>query len=168
MPLEPPSRNDGRTLPCVVCGRPFPRCGRRVFCSGACRQMAWRRRQPTPLPAVAPRSGREHTLDQCPDCDSRYLGEYCSDCGRFCRRVGGGGLCPACDEPVAISDLLPGHIAAHHPRGTGGPAPSPAPSPRTLSPQVPSAPRIFKQEVIHHIQGPGFWAILVAAIGQVH
>lgn len=24
----------------------------------------------------------------------------------FCRRVGIGGLCPHCDEPVAISDLL--------------------------------------------------------------
>ena len=44
---------------------------------------------------------------QCPSCDNRYLGDqYCADCGRFCRRIGAGGLCPACDEPVAITDLL--------------------------------------------------------------
>ena len=31
----------------------------------------------------------------------RYLVEqYCSECGRCCRRVGVGGLCPTCDEPV--------------------------------------------------------------------
>ena len=28
------------------------------------------------------------------------------ECVRPCRRVGVGGLCPHCDEPVAIPDLL--------------------------------------------------------------
>src|SRR5712691_7866631 len=45
---------------------------------------------------------------ECPACESRYLGDqYCPDCRSFCRRVGPGGLCPACEEPVAIADLLP-------------------------------------------------------------
>jgi hypothetical protein len=41
-------------------------------------------------------------------CETRYLGQQrCPDCGIFCRRVGHGGLCPHCDEPVALQDLLP-------------------------------------------------------------
>ena len=32
--------------------------------------------------------------------------QRCEDCGIFCRRVGAGGCCPHCDEPVAIADLL--------------------------------------------------------------
>lgn len=38
--------------------------------------------------------------------EHRYLGaQYCPDCQTFCRRVGPGGLCPQCDEPVAYVDL---------------------------------------------------------------
>ena len=41
------------------------------------------------------------------ECQTRYLGEqWCVECVRPCRRVGVGGLCPHCDEPVAISDLV--------------------------------------------------------------
>ena len=130
MPFEPSLRNNGRTLPCVVCGRPFPRSGRRVFCSGACRQMAWRHQHPTLVPNVPTQTSRHHTVYQCPACESRYLGEqYCSECGRFCRRVGAGGLCPACDEPIAVSDLLPDYAEpAHRPRGTGAKPSFPLPS----------------------------------------
>jgi hypothetical protein len=100
MRLEPPMCNDGRTLPCVVCGRPFPRSGRRVFCNGACRQIAWRRQHPSLLPIAPTQTPRHRTVNQCPACESRYLGEqYCGECRRFCRGVGPGGLCPACDEP---------------------------------------------------------------------
>ena len=110
MQLETPLRNDGETMtPCTICGTRFQPVGRQRFCKPACRQTAWRRRHPTPLPLVPARVPRHNTVYQCPSCDNRYLGEqYCADCGRFCRRVGVGGLCPACDEPVAITDLLPG------------------------------------------------------------
>jgi hypothetical protein len=82
---------------------------------------------------MPPRTPRHRTVYQCPECDSRYLGEqYCGECRRFCRRVGAGGLCPTCEEPVAISDLLAEYAEpAHHPRETGGPAPS---SPNPLTP----------------------------------
>ncbi len=100
--------DDGTTTACGVCGRSFRRVGRQRFCGAACRQTAWRRRHPTPLPSVPPRSPRTSTVYACPECETRYLGEqYCADCRCFCRRVGPGGLCPACDEPVAIADLLP-------------------------------------------------------------
>jgi hypothetical protein len=124
MPPEEALRNDGLTLACAVCGRTFRRSGRRVFCSEACRQAARRRRHPTPLPAVPTRTPRASTVPpQCTACDSRYLGEqYCSDCARFCRRVGVGGLCTACDEPVALSDLLPELAATSDP--SSGPSES--------------------------------------------
>jgi hypothetical protein len=120
MQPEQPLPNDGLTLECAVCGRPFPRSARRVFCGGTYRQTAWRRRHPTPPPSVPARTPRARTVYQCPQCDSPYLGEqYCNDCARFCRRIGVGGLCPACDEPVAISDLQPAPAEPSTPQGTG-------------------------------------------------
>jgi len=107
MQTEIGSRNDdGTTTACAVCARAFQRVGRQRFCS-ACRQTAWRRRHPIPLPTVPPRSPRQSTIYECPVCETRSLGEqYCADCRCFCRRIGPGGLCLACDEPVAIADLL--------------------------------------------------------------
>lgn len=108
--LTAPWRNDGVTIACPVCGDPFRPVGRRRFCSDACRQAAWRQRQPTPhppLPIRAPRSARAATVYECPSCGVRFLGEQrCAECGVFCRRVGPGGPCPHCDEPVAVADLM--------------------------------------------------------------
>jgi hypothetical protein len=70
------SRNDGGTTTAgVVCGRVFRRVGRQRFCSTACRQTAWRRRHPTSLPSIPPRSPRPSTVYECPACETRYLGE---------------------------------------------------------------------------------------------
>lgn len=50
---------------------------------------------------------RAATVYECPSCQARYLGaQRCPDCQLFCRRVGPGGLCPHCDEPVAVGDLI--------------------------------------------------------------
>lgn len=49
------------------------------------------------------------TVYECPTCALRFLGaQRCPDCQVFCRRIGPGAACPYCDEPVAITDLLPG------------------------------------------------------------
>ena len=103
-----PSRNDGITIACPICQRAVPRVGRRRFCSDACRQAAWRARQPVPpVIPVTHRSPRPATIYECPTCETRFLGEqYCPDCHTFCRRVGPGGACPHCAEPVAVSDLV--------------------------------------------------------------
>ena len=113
-----PSRNDGGTIPgavCPACGRGFSPRGRRRFCSDACRQAAWRRRHATPVgpvPVLPPRGAAGHAtagnvVYECPTCGGRLLGEQrCPDCHVFCRRVGLGGRCPACDEPVAVADLI--------------------------------------------------------------
>ena len=113
-PAATPSRNDGRddtAAACPACGQPFTPAGRRRWCSAACRQAAWRQHHPAPrlaaAPATPPRTARDATIYQCPDCDERYLGrQRCDDCGTFCRRVGPGGPCPHCDEPVAVKDLI--------------------------------------------------------------
>jgi hypothetical protein len=108
-----PSRNDGvtiagRTLACPICERGFSPTGRRRFCSDACRQAAWRARRPVvPVVPLTHRSPRPSTIYECPACETRSLGDQrCPDCNTFARRVGPGGLCPHCDEPVAVSDLL--------------------------------------------------------------
>jgi len=90
---ETPCRNVGETIPCPICAQPFAPLGRQRVCSAACRQALWRRRHSV-------------TREACPSCETHYLGlQRCPDCGVFCRRVGPGGLCPHCDEPVAFADL---------------------------------------------------------------
>jgi hypothetical protein len=107
--VNAPSRNDATTTACPVCGRAVHPVGRRRFCSDACRQAAWRRRHP-PAPPGSTRSPRPATIYECAECGARYLGQQrCQDCHRFARRVGPGGLCPHCDEPVAVADLIAEH-----------------------------------------------------------
>ena len=105
---DAPSRNDDRTIACPICRHGFHPSGRRRCCSDACRQAAWRARQP--VAAVVPipsRSPRPTTVYECPTCETRSLGEQrCPNGGLFCRRVGPGGPCPHCDEPVALTDLV--------------------------------------------------------------
>ena len=69
---------------------------------------SWRRRHRADGgPTVPPRPPRSAVVYECSACLTRYLGaQYCSECRRFCRRVGAGGLCPHCDEPVAVADLI--------------------------------------------------------------
>jgi hypothetical protein len=112
---------DGSAVPiqqvpgCPACGAPLP--SRRArFCSPACKQRAYRLRQVdatssdiTLLAAELKRRSAlvAHTIYECPTCQTRYLGEQrCSDCHRFCRALGPGGLCSDCDAPVLIADLL--------------------------------------------------------------
>jgi hypothetical protein len=56
------------------------------------------------------RPGTAPTADhvyECAGCGTRALGQQrCDTCGAFSTRVGLGGLCPHCDEPVAIDDLV--------------------------------------------------------------
>ena len=103
-----PSRNESETTRCARCGAPFEPVGRQRFCDAACRQAAWRRRHAAlaepPIPTRAPRLA---TVYVCTECETRYLGEQrCPECQRFCKRVGPGGPCPHCDEPVAVADLI--------------------------------------------------------------
>jgi hypothetical protein len=109
-PAQTPPRHDTVTMPCPVCQRRFTPAGRRKFCSDACRAAAYRRRRdahqasPPTLPKAQPR--RPVTVYECNNCGARALGQQrCEDCATFTRRVGIGGCCPSCDEPVAITEL---------------------------------------------------------------
>ena len=110
-----PCRDDTATTTpperCPICQNTFQRIGRQRFCSDACRKTAWRRRHlaPAPAPPVAPvgKRQRDVTIYACPDCETRYFAQqWCPDCNRPCRRIGLGGLCPNCDEPVTVNDLF--------------------------------------------------------------
>jgi len=105
-----PSRDDTATMTCPVCQRHFAPTGRQTYCGSPCRKTAFRRRHQQPLAAIttpAARPRRNFTVYECPNCEERFLGEQrCHDCGVFARRVGVGGPCPHCDQPVALQDLL--------------------------------------------------------------
>ena len=109
------STEPGQPLPqllCPVCWTPFTKIGRQRYCTQTCRKTAWKRRHATPVEVTEPVvpqgiRRRDITIYACPTCETRYHGEqWCHDCNQPCTRVGLGGLCPHCSEPVAISDLL--------------------------------------------------------------
>ena len=108
-----PWRDDDRDDPrCPSCGRSFTRQGRQTYCTTACRQRAYRQRTiisdvKAATPAPPPRHRRDVSVYQCSDCDQVLLGEqWCPDCQRPCHRLGLGGNCPHCSEPVTIDQLL--------------------------------------------------------------
>ena len=99
---------------CPVCAMALPS-ARARYCSDACKQRAYRRRQinAAALDPAGPVTAVRRLADQaalmiyeCPTCDARYLGERrCPDCHRFCRKLGPGGACPHCDEPILLTEL---------------------------------------------------------------
>lgn len=98
------------TMACPVCQGPFAPIGRRRFCSDACRAAAWRRRHALVRPVVVVPAGTRRvpmTVYACDGCGARALGQQrCADCSTFMRRVGIGGACPGCDEPIAVAELV--------------------------------------------------------------
>jgi hypothetical protein len=112
---ESPSCHDGVTMACPVCQHRFVPTGRRRFCSDACRARAYRRRRDTNRPSVVVPVGRPKkpmTVYECGNCGSRALGEQrCEPCGTFMSRVGMGGCCPSCDEPIAVAELVDQEVA---------------------------------------------------------
>jgi hypothetical protein len=106
----PSPRQGTAAATCPTCARPFVRTGRQLYCSDSCRQRAWRRRHPqpdlTPLSSPPATPTPVPTVYECPSCEVRLLGQQrCLDCHLWARRLGPGGLCPHCDEPVTLADL---------------------------------------------------------------
>jgi hypothetical protein len=106
----------GSRYGCALCQAAVPSTRAR-YCSDACRQRAYRLRQPGPAladdqRARAPKPRQRGDLVaqrvyECPGCDQRFLGERrCPDCNLFCRGLGLGGHCPHCDDLVLVSELL--------------------------------------------------------------
>jgi len=109
-PVEAATPDDGTTVTCPVCQQSFARQGKRQWCSDACKAAAWRRRrQAAPPRVVLPpaRPRRPITVYECEGCGARAIGQQrCEECGTFMRKLGLGGPCPHCDEPVAVTELL--------------------------------------------------------------
>ena len=106
-----PSRNVSVTAgTCQICDQPLPIGRPRTTCSDACRQALWRRRhQPdtTPPPPPMARPRKAVTVYECEECGNRALGtQQCETCTKFMRRIGPGGICPCCTEPIAYEELL--------------------------------------------------------------
>ena len=81
------------------------------------------------LAARLRRSGRAMTttstlavIYECNDCGERSIDRRCPDCNLFSRRLGTGGNCPNCDEPVLVEELFnPTHQAPSHTENLTGP-----------------------------------------------
>ena len=127
-----PSRHDAVTMTCPVCRRAFSPVGRRKFCSDACRAAAYRARRGAARPLVVVPSGARRvplTVYECDICGARAVGQQrCTGCSTFMRRVGIGGACPFCDEPVAVAELIGPEVSpsAGLEVVCGGPADGPA------------------------------------------
>lgn len=111
-----PLCHDSVTMNCPVCQRLFVPAGRQKYCGEGCRARAYRRRRdagraPVVVPKARPR--KPVTVYACDDCGARAVGEQrCDDCGTFMRRVGIGGACPNCDEPISLNELLGEDVTA--------------------------------------------------------
>ncbi len=100
---------------CPVCQTPVAS-GRARYCSDACKQHAYRLRHRSVATDdwTARRRALQRrralvaqTVYECATCEARFVGDRrCNDCNRFCRALGPGGLCPHCDEPLTIAELL--------------------------------------------------------------
>lgn len=108
------SGDDGRH--CPTCHRALPS-ARARYCSHACRQRAFRLRQPDPVPtpdlptldtALRRRQARvAHTVYECPTCETRFLwARRCNECNTFCRALGLGGTCFDCDTVILLTEFL--------------------------------------------------------------
>lgn len=110
MDPETPSRGGSAAATCPVCQCSFVPSANKLFCGKLCKDTAYRRRKqsarkPIKVPSARPR--RAVTVYECDGCGERSLGsQRCEECRTFMRKLGLGGLCPHCEEPVTLSDLL--------------------------------------------------------------
>jgi predicted RNA-binding Zn-ribbon protein involved in translation (DUF1610 family) len=97
-------------LPCPVCQSWFIVRGKQLYCGKLCRDTAYRRRKQSasrPIQQPTMRLQRAVTVYECEACGERSLGSgRCEQCRTFMRKLGLGGICPHCDEPVTVTDVL--------------------------------------------------------------
>jgi hypothetical protein len=114
-PSREPSRTASSSPTCLVCGVALSTPQQR-YCTRACQQHAYRLRHQRPahldLPLLRAKLKRQqtllqHTVYECPTCDTRAIGEQrCAECNTFTRRIGLGGSCPECDTVILLTDLI--------------------------------------------------------------
>jgi len=100
---------------CPACQHGFRPVGQQSFCCDACRVAVYRRGQrAAPTTVVVQAEHRQPiAVYECDCCGARAAGERrCEECRSSMRRVGLGGRCPRCDEPVAVGELLGQEVTA--------------------------------------------------------
>ena len=97
-------------MTCPICQTRFTPAGRQRYCSGACRKTALRRRHQDQPPAPVPRQPAPGATTPSTNAPTAGSGSPASSAAPtaqiFARRIGLGGPCPHCGEPVALTDLL--------------------------------------------------------------
>ncbi len=59
------------------------------------------------LPSTPSTSSSASVLYECGSCGERLLDERrCENCNRWARRLGPAVVCPNCDEPILLADIL--------------------------------------------------------------
>lgn len=114
-PSRQASHTPSASTTCLVCGTAL-RTRQQRYCTRACQQHAYRARHQQLVPldllrlrAELQRQRRllEHSVYECPTCETRALSEQrCAECNMFTRRIGLGGNCPECDAVILLTDLL--------------------------------------------------------------
>lgn len=114
-PSREPSRTGTSSRTCLICGTALSPSQQR-YCTRACQQNAYRLRHHQPLQLDVAllraelkrrRQLAQHTVYECPSCETRSVGEQrCGECNTFARALGLGGHCPDCDSVLLVSDLL--------------------------------------------------------------
>lgn len=114
-----PLRDDSATIACLVCHKQFVPAGRQRYCSGACKNRAYRHRTSVPATEYGVPHGsspKAHSVYECSSCGVLLLGEQrCAECGIFMHRLGWGGCCPNCDEPVVVNEIIPPNAYRQYP-----------------------------------------------------
>ena len=95
-------------IACPICQQPFTPTSEQRWCSEPCRVAAWRRRQVAAPARVRPaRPAPVLRVYLCAGCGARTTGPaWCPTCRSPMRRLGLGGPCPHCEQPVAVTELL--------------------------------------------------------------
>ena len=107
-----PPRDAYVTWQCVVCDAPLPK-RRSRYCSKECYRRGSDIRRIAPAGVIRQHLERQRpaqsgwlTVYACNSCGTRALTESgCPSCGGTLARVGLGGPCPHCHEPVLLTDL---------------------------------------------------------------
>ncbi len=65
------------------------------------------RRWPDPGRGAKGQPRKPITVYSCDGCGARAVGDQrCEECQIFMRRIGIGGTCPSCEEPISVNELL--------------------------------------------------------------
>lgn len=103
-----------------VCDRVVYDCVIAAWCGSGCERCSAARTAPSGAACMSGRPVRDRAAPH-----RRPAQQWCHDCVRPCGRVGFGGLCPSCNEPVAVDDSTSVTMTSRHKAGRTHPPRNP-------------------------------------------